>query len=316
MSAIKKELVKATDLETKRGEDHTAFAGRLILAVGELNDKAWGELSDAAQDWFNDAVDAKNAKKKELPGFPDEPSAELEPEKATTRRGRTEAKEEAKPADESALKVGQRVKITNKRGKVFEGEVIELDKSVVVVKGADGEDEIDRDRIDSVEIFHGDAAAAEAGDGPADPEIKKGMVVTVVTKRGKEATGKIVELDDEVIILDVDGKDTEFDRDRVETIKPMDTEKAEAPKSGRRGAAKDDGKDAESEKPKRSSNPAGVSVGGRIREIMCEDMGITQEAVSKIMKKDGLEFRDTSLNMIYKDTAAVIALLKANKKLK
>jgi len=47
-------------------------------------------------------------------------------------------------------------------------------------------------------------------------DAKKGDTVTVVTKRGKEYTGKVTEADDQGIILD---DTTELDHDKIDTIK-------------------------------------------------------------------------------------------------
>lgn len=306
MSKIQKELVEATELPTKRGEDRQEFLARLVKAVPDLSDAEWEKLSKKAQDWFNDAADAKNAKAKTLPDFPDL-EAEDEPEAKTTRRGA--AKEEKREPQ-----VGDVAKITTKRGKVETGTIVEIDDKIVAIKMGNGEEmEFNQDRVESIEIAGGSAKASkdEPDAGPAEPKV--GATVVLVTKRGKEFTGKIVEIDADVIVLDVDGKEEEFDQDRVASV-TVKAEKAEKA-AGRRGAAKDEAKEEDKSEKKRASN-GGVSVGGRIREIMCEDVGIEEEEVAKILKKEGLEFRDTSLKMIYKDTSAVFALLKAAKKLK
>jgi len=85
MSKIEKELLAATELKAKRGEDRQDLLGRIMKEVAELDDAAWDDLSQEAQDWFNDAADAKNAKAKTIPDFPDaegddEPEQEEEPE--------------------------------------------------------------------------------------------------------------------------------------------------------------------------------------------------------------------------------------------
>jgi hypothetical protein len=142
-----------------------------------------------------------------------------------------------------------------------------------------------------------------------------------VTKRGKKVIGKIIEINDEIIAVDVDGKEEEFSLDRVETIKAAGKTKAskeetkEEPKT-RRGAGKDKAEEADGEvKHTRASN-GGISVGGRIREVMCADLEITADEVGKVLKKEGIDFRETTLNMIHKDTTVVFSLLKKNKKLK
>ncbi len=97
----------------------------------------------------------------------------------------------------------------------------------------------------------------------------------------------------------------------------MESIKAAASKasgSSRRGAAADDKK--EDDKPKRSSNPAGVSVGQRIKDIIADDLDITEDKVGAILKKEGLEFKDTSLRMNFADCAKFLVCLRAAKRIK
>jgi len=313
MSKICAELVKATELSTKRGEDQQDFLTRLIKAVTALSDKEWDGLSEASQAWFNSAVDAKNAKAKTLPDFPD---AEKEDDKPA-RRGRGS---KAEKEDPPAAKVGALVEIVTKRGKKITGKIVELDKEMMVIKTDDGEEEVALDRIESTNVFHGDAKP-DADDEPADPVIKVGSEVKVVTKRGKEYVGKIVEMDDEVLVLKTDGGEEELARDRVETIKLVGgkAEKEEPKASGRRSSkAEDKGGDDDKggdEKAKRSSNN-GVSVGTRIKEIIADDIEATEADVAKILKKEGLEFRENTLKLNYVDCHKFLDVLKAKKLLK
>jgi ribosome maturation factor RimP len=316
MSKIQAELLKATDLSTKRGEDRQDFLARLMKGVADLNDKQWDGLSQEAQDWFNDAADAKNAKAKTLPDFPDLESAEEpEEEKKPSRRGAAKEEAPAKP------KVGVVAKITTKRGKTSTGTIVEIDDEVVVIKHGDGnEEEFDRARVESIEVAGG--GKEEAQDEPAEPSFKVGSTVTVVTKRGKTYTGKIVEMDDELLVLDVDGKDEELSRDRIESIKAAGgsskTADKDEPKSSRRGAAKADDKDDakdEGEK-KRSTNAPGVSVGTRIKEIIADDLEATEADIAKILKKEGIEFRENTLKLNYVDCHKFIEILKKKKLIK
>jgi ribosome maturation factor RimP len=319
MSKIQAELLLVTALSTKRGEDRQDFLARLMKGVADLNDKQWDGLSQAAQDWFNDAADAKNAKAKTLPDFPDA-EAEEAPAKSS-RRGA--AKEEAAPAKP---KVGVVAKITTKRGKSSTGTIVEIDDDVVVIKMGDGtEEEFDRTRVESIECAGG--GKEEAQDEPEGPSFKVGSEVTVLTKRGKSATGKIVEMDDELLVLDVDGKDEEFNRERIESITVVggkatgkkakaDEEEATA-KSSRRGAAKDDAADAKEDgEKKRSTNAPGVSVGTRIKEIIADDLDATEEQVGKILKKEGIEYRENTLKLNYVDCHKFIEILKKKKMIK
>lgn len=324
MSKIEKELVDVTEVKAKRGEDRQDFLGRVMKAVAELNDKEWDDLSQDAQDWFNDAADAKNAKAKTIPDFPDA-EADEEPEEEQEEKSTRRSSGKAKKAE---LEVGVVAKITNKRGKSFTGTVIELDDEIVVLKMGNGdEEEIDRSRIESFEIAGGaEKEAPEENEGPAEPKV--GATVTVITKRGKEITGKVVEIDDEVIVLDVDGEDEEFNRDRVESIKvagkagkATKTAKEEPEekeeKSTRRGATKS--KDEEPEEDagkKRSSNAAGVSVGTRIKEIIAENLDASEADIAKILKKEGIAFKENTLKLNYVDCHKFLDILKAKKMLK
>lgn len=313
MSKIQTELCKATGIDPKRGQSRQDFIAVLMAGVAELADKAWGDLSTPAQDWFNDAADAKNAKAKVLPDFPDAEKVE-EAEAPTRRRG---ASKESK--EERLTKVGDIATVKTKRGAETTGKVVELDDEMIVLDCDGEEKEFGMDRVESVTVNHGDGGSDE----PDAPEpVKVGTAVEVTTKRGKVYSGKVVELDDEFIVLDCDGKEEELLRDRVETVKIMggrgagkaeDKDEPEKPSTRRRGATQEE---EETTKPKRSSNPAGVSVGGRIRELMANDLEATQEEIGKALKKEGIEFRDTSLNMIFKDNKAFLGYLKAAKKLK
>lgn len=315
MSKIKAELMKAAEItHPMRKEENHDFLVRLIKGVTGLDDGPWEALSQPAKDWFNDAVDAMNAKAKELPPFPDAETAAAKDEpKTASRRG---AKAETKAA---APKVGDDVTVLTKRGKSVVGEIVELDDEVVVIDVDGKEEEFDLSRVESITINGGKTAAKdedEAEDGPAGPKV--GDDVTVVTKRGKEITGKIVEIDDEIIVLDVDGKEEEFDQSRIETIKAV-AAKAEPKASGRRGAKAEpkdeDEADAKAEKPKRSSNGE-VSIGTRIKELIAADLEATEADIAKILKKEGLEFRENTLKLNYTDAHKFIVILKAAKLIK
>ena len=312
MSKIQLELMEATGLKAVRNEDRQDLIKRIMKDVGALSEKAWEALSGEAQDWFNAAADAQNAKKKVLPDFPDLEEDEPEDEPAPTSRRRGADKEEAKAGVKP--KVGVVAKVTTKRGKTSTGKIVELDADIIVLQMGNGsEEEFDRSRVESIEMA-GQEAADEPEDEDDDP-IKVGAEVTVVTKRGKEYTGKIVELDADVIVLDVDGKDEELSRDRVESIKPVKAAKPAA--SSRRGAAKDDDKDEpETEGKSKRVNNGGVSVGTRIKELIAEDFEATEADIAKALKKEGIDCKDNTLKLNYVDAHKFIAILKAKKKIK
>lgn len=315
-SKIEKELVEVTDLSTKRGEDRQAYLKRLVVAVSELSDKDWEGLSKDAQDWYNNAADAQNAKKA-LPDFEEEET----PAPTTRRRKSGDDDETSSDAGKAVevkakdVKVDMPLTITTKRGKTETGHVVEVDDDVVVIKLGNGEEvEFNFDRIETMTTL---AASKSSGRKSGDDEteadpIKVGAKVTVVTKRGKEYTGEIVEMDDEVLVLDCDGKEEELARDRVESIKLAGGKaKAEEKTSSRRGA-KDEGEKGES---KRSTNN-GVSIGTRIKELIADNLDADEAAIAKLLKKEGLEFRENTLNLNYKDCHKFIEILKERKMLK
>lgn len=315
MSKIFAELVKATGLKNL-DQASEGDLKKLILSVGkDLSEKEWAALSSGAQDWYNDAADAVNDKK-DIPAFPD---AEQEPAAAPRRRGAAAAETATSTGGPDILAIGQEVKIETKRGKVSEGKVTELDTKDGFVE-LDGETEIDLDKIATVTVTKaapGGKKEAEPDAGDAEPAV--GDTVKLTNKRGKVFEGTITELtEDEVVIETGDGPE-DFARDKVTSIEVLKKAKAEKASSSRRSSAKgedDKGSKGEDDKPKRSSNPAGVSVGARIRELMCEDLAITEEKVGEALDKEKIEYRPPTLKMIYKDTKAVFDLLIENKHMK
>lgn len=307
MSKIQEELMKATGLEKKRNESRQDLLLRLMLATKDLKDPEWDDLSQKAQDWFNDAADAKNAKASELPEFPDLEKAE--PEAKTSRRGSSK-----KETSDRLAKVGDTVTIETLRGKVVTGKVVELDADVTVLEVDGKEEEFAVDRIKSCEIQN-DSQGEEENDEAEEDVVKVGKTVTVVTKRGKEVTGKIVELDDEVLVLDVDGKDEEFDRGRVESIKPAGGAKEETSTRRRGSSDKAEDKGEPEGKAKRVSNE-GVSIGTRIKELIADNLDADEAAIGKILKKEGLEFKDNTLKLNFVDAHKFVTILKTKKLLK
>lgn len=334
MSKIAAELAKATGVDLSKFKDRAELHLALVKGVNALADKDWEKLSVAAQDWANDGADAVKAKK-DIPEFPD-----YTPETTGSSRRRAadpEPEPETAAGAETAvedLEEGLRVKITfKKRGteKSATGEVIEFSKrkSFLVVKEADGtEVEIDFDTVTTTEVFHGTAGADDDADEPA--EVAVGAVVKFTTKRGKEVEGEVTEYDEKKGYIVVGDADYDLDRidGDIEIVKAAGSKGRAEPEpepettSRRRSSSDDDGKGkggkdagAEEEK-KRSSNPRGVSVGGRIRELLAEDPDMSADEIGKVLKKEKIEFRDTSLNMIYKDATALIALLRESGQMK
>jgi len=66
---------------------------------------------------------------------------------------------------------------------------------------------------------------------PAAYVPKLNDVVTIVTKRGAVSSGPLVEITADLYVLDIDGKDAEFTRDRVESITPVGAASGGAPET-------------------------------------------------------------------------------------
>jgi small nuclear ribonucleoprotein (snRNP)-like protein len=320
-SKIQAELALATEVEPKSGETivDQAYMKRLAVATGELGDKAWDKLSADTQDWANEASDAINAKK-DVPVFVDL----VKPAEEPTQRRRRAAEEPAEPAAKAYVpKKGDKVKITTKRGTVYEGTVTDPDdKGDLVID--DGTDEIVFKHGTEglvVEQLGADTdeepaprrrrAAEEPAEPAAPPEPEVGDTVEVRTKRGKLAVGNIVEIDDEALIIKTAaGEEEEFDKARVESITVKVKNAKAAPKaekgpdpepSGRKTTKEDNG---------------GVAVTTRAREVMCDDLTATKEDVMKQLKKEGLEFKENTINLIYSDVQKLVRMLRERKLMK
>lgn len=100
-SVIEKELTKATKVTRKEGESEQNFLGRVARACDKLAQEDWDSLSEPAQGWANEAIEAMKNKKK-ISSFSSEDSdqdteEEKEPEESEED---TEAEEEAEEEDE------------------------------------------------------------------------------------------------------------------------------------------------------------------------------------------------------------------------
>jgi small nuclear ribonucleoprotein (snRNP)-like protein len=314
MSKIEKILCDAAEIDPKRGEDRQDFLKRLVTAVGKLPDADWDKIDGKAQDWINAATDALNAKK-DVEDFPDLPKEE--PAEGTRRR-RASADEPAKDKPYEP-KLKDDVVVVTKRDKTITGKIVELDKEVVVLKDTVGEEhELAFERIASIKPLNGGGSGkADEPEGPADPKV--GDTVTLTTKRDKVYTGEVVEITDKIVVIKgADGED-EFDIDRVKEIKVHGKRAAESG-STRRRSSEEPAKDAKDEKKEpaartRASN-GGVSVSQRITELIIDDMEAKEEDIGKILKKEGIEFKENTLGLNYVAVHKVLAALKAAKKLK
>lgn len=318
--AIRKELTDTANLQPKRGEDDSAFLVRLQKAISEdIDEDAWNGLSPEAQDWNNTAADDITAKRPIRP-FADEKAEEPAP--STRRRGGASS---TPAATAFTPKKGDNVLVTTKRGKVVQGVIVDLDDKVVVLN-ADGET---GDQANDVEVVlegatitpsnTAEAAAIEgkatqAGAGAVEDESKippeVGDTIKVETKRGKVIMGKIVELEgDNLVLADSTKEEHEL---LVSSLKSFeikvrakgngaaDVKKANDAAPSKRGTATGGGDEAD--KPKRSSNEPGVSVGNRIRDMLHENPKLTDEQIGAQLTKEKIEFRPPTVKMIGKDT--------------
>lgn len=309
MSKIQELLQAATEVEPSKRKNETAtsqdYMKRLAVAVGELSEDEWKKLPVEAQDWYNSAADAIEAKK-EIPGYPDEAKAET----TTRRRGGSEAKAEPyKP------KKGDQVNITTKRGKAFTGVTIaDVDGDVIVL---DDDTELALDKIETIEQVGGGKASA-ASDEPKDPGV--GDTVEVVTARGKTIVGNVVEMDDDSMVLkDTTGEEHELLKEKLKSVKvKVDNSSAAASdKPATKTSAKSEPAAADGDKKKitRADN-GGVSATQRMRELICANLEAKKDDVAANLKKEGLEFKQSTLDLVYADSHKLIGILRDLKKLK
>lgn len=328
MSAIRKELMEAAAITQKRGESDADFLVRLNVAISsEITEDQWNKLSEKAQDWNNDASDAITAGKS-LPSFPDE---EVAPASTSRRRGAA-----ADPAPEAPAKyepkVGEDVVFTSARGKVSEGIVVEVgaDGVIIINKGGEKGDQADDVECDlekgtmALVVKQEPTSTSRrrgSGSGDAAPATKKdpevGDTIEVVTARDKVIVGNVEVLDkDDLVIKDAAGTEHELTRSKLKSliVKVDNSKGGAAPAaSGRRGSA---AAPAAEEKGKRSSNPAGVSVGQRINEMVVDDPKATVEAIDAALKKEGLDFRENTLKMTYAAAHKFLEILRSRKIIK
>jgi ribosome maturation factor RimP len=295
-SKIRTELEKAAALKPKSGEADGNFLARVVNAIGEVDEASWDGLSEDAKAWYNQAVDDLNAKKP-APAFPDEVSDEP---KTTTRRGVT------KPATATLAK-GATVTVVNARDKEFTGEVIELDDEIIVVNVDGDEKEFVRAKLKSCVV----AGAAAEPDEPSEPTV--GVKVSLVNARDKTFEGKVIAIDDDEIVIEVDGEEKEFSRAKLKSCVVVG---GAAKKPAAKTAAKVEKEEPAADgKTKRVTN-AGVSVGQRIRELIVANLDATADEIMASLTKEGLEFRPPTVQMTYADSHKLVKLLREAKKLK
>jgi small nuclear ribonucleoprotein (snRNP)-like protein len=330
-AALKKELVGATGVKEKRNEDEQDFLGRLVTGVANLDDSGWEELSPEAQDWYNDAAGAAN-KNKPIASFGDE-ELEAAPPARSTRGAKKDVPAAQDDDDAADPEVGDKVLVTSKRGKEISGEVVEIDDDVIVVSDADGEEhELDRDKQASVEVIKEPAKPAARGskkdvraakeEAECDDDISVDDRVTAVTKRGKEISGKVVEIDGDILVIetDPDGEEQELN---ISNLKSLVKQEAKEPARAARGTRRTADRDAEAAPDKKArptkvskEDNGGVSVTTRIRELILDDLEATPEAIGKLLAKEKLAFKDNTLKLIHSEVHRLVDMMKARKMLK
>jgi ribosome maturation factor RimP len=312
-SKILSELLEATGIKQNAKETDADLKKRVVTAVTELTDAEWAALSSGAQDWFNQAADAINAKE-EAPDFPD--AEDDEPAVPARRRGAAaEKKEEPETQDPQ---VGDMVKIVTKRGKETEGELVEIDEDVVVLDVDGTEEEFDRSRIDTITVL-GDTGTAEqsSDDAPAEPKV--GDNLKVVTKRGKEVVGELVEIDGDILVIKTDDEEVEVDSTTAQSVEVVEEEKPAASSGRRRGApAEPTDKPAAAEKTKRTTaaDNGGVVATVRMRELIVENMDLDKAGIAKLLGKEKITYKDNTLDLVYADSHKLIKMMKDRKLLK
>ena len=150
----------------------------------------------------------------------------------------------------------------------------------------------------------------------------------VVTKRGKTVMGKVTEItEDDLVMTDAAGEIHEFARDKLTSMEVKargdaavsTSSSQQKPRSGGdapKKEAKDTAPAATGAKRVSSSANGGVSVTVRMRELICADLAAKKEDIAAQLKKEGLEFKQATLDLTFSDAHRLIQILRDQKKLK
>lgn len=326
MSKIQKHIEATLDVKPKRNEDRQDLLLRYTKEINNASDDDYAALGKGADgkatmEWYDASCDALEAKKP-APDFPDAEAA-TEAEDKPTRRRAAAKEEEAEATVAAEPKAGDKVKAVTKRDKTYEGKVVEIDDEVVVIETEDGEEEeLQRSRLASLEVLGGKSKGKGKveEDEPADP-VQVGATVTVVTKRGKEYTGEIIELDDDVVVVKTDDGEEELQRSRVESITPVASQSAskskgkaeDKPTSRRKPAAKEEGEE--------EGGRASAGVGVQLRQLLVDELAESgtlpdKAEFLKLAKKKFPDSKDNTLGIVHSEVAKLVELLKKAKLLK
>jgi hypothetical protein len=300
---VKKELEAVTGV-TRGDSSEKEYLQRLVRKVAALEDADWDALSKDAQAWYNAAAKAVNKAKQDggdaqIEGFGDEEEA------PPPRRASREAVEDEAPSKDFDPEVGAQVCVTMANGDVFEGELVEKSARSLVVVVAGEEEVLPQKNIKSIAA----AKAKQRKDADEEParDPKVGDTVVVTMNDGDKVKGEVLELGDRSVVIGV-GKDEEILRRKdIKSIAVATDKRAardpepEAPPATR-------GKAEKAEKAEKAAGPKPATV--RIREIMCEKPAITKEAVAKILDKEGVEIKGTTLDITFSEVTRTLALLR------
>ena len=132
--------------------------------------------------------------------------------------------------------------------------------------------------------------------------------------------GNVKVLDgDDLVLVDSSGEEHELSKAKLKSV----VVKVKAVAGGRASssAAKETPKaetKAADDKPKRvtASSNGGVSATQRMRELICGDLSAKKEDIAALLKKESLEFKQATLDLIYSDSHKLIGILRDLKKLK
>jgi hypothetical protein len=143
----------------------------------------------------------------------------------------------------------------------------------------------------------------------------------VITKRGKEVKGELLEIDDGLYIIKTEDDEVEIDPTTAKSVEVIKVTKTETKKSrGSKSPEADtaDEADTTSGKTKRTSTAdnGGVSATMRMRELIVENIDEDKDAIRKLLAKEKITYRDNTLDLVFADAHKLIKILKDRKLLK
>jgi hypothetical protein len=312
MSKIQAKLAELTEqVPSRRSNEQItdqSYMQRLATGVDGLTDDEFNALPPEVSAWYNAAADAIETKQP-IPVFPDMITATADAGAGVGRR-RAASAAAATPWVPSK---GDTVDFTTKRGKSYtSASIVVVDDTGYVFKTTDGQEiEIDKDKVATI----AQTGATTSQQPPADttPQIVEphvGATVKVETARGKIVTGKITELvGDEMVAVDAAGEIHEFSKSKLKSVQVLASANpgaaaATSPASNP-AAAEQSGQRRAS-----AANNGGVTVTGRIRQLIAANLKATKEDIGAVMRKEGLEFKDATLDLTYNDAHKLIGILR------